>query len=148
MAALLTKMSIHPQRSVIFRTASSTSASRETSIRQQSADPPATWIAADTCSKRPTFLPVKAILAPSLANAIAMAFPIPRPDPVTKATLSFIKLPKRFSFKTPSLQTAIVLVNPHYSTCKAIVSAMTSELYDRNHPVGTPHRLRISTVRS
>jgi hypothetical protein len=50
------------------------------------------------------FLPVKATLAPSLANAIAMAFPIPLPDPVTKATLSFIKLPKRFPLRRHHFQ--------------------------------------------
>ena len=95
MAALLTKMSIRPQRSVIFLTDSSTSVSREASILQQSANPPAPRIFTASCSKRSTFLPVEATLAPSLAKATAIAFPIPRLDLVTKATLSFIKLPER-----------------------------------------------------
>src|SRR5438309_2226189 len=78
-------MSNLPKRLTVSATSRSTSSQRLTSVRIKNASPARLiWLAA--CSPRSLEYSPSATVAPSRANAVAMARPLPEPAPVTTAT--------------------------------------------------------------
>ena len=86
-AALLTRMWMAPKVATASAAIRATLASSETSVRTNSAVPPAFWMA--SAASRPVDSSRSAITtaAPSSANSSAVARPIPAPAPVITATL-------------------------------------------------------------
>ena len=87
LAALLNAQSRRPNTSTVRATSRSTSADLDTSVGTKIALPPAAVISSTVCV--PICSPRAAIttLAPPLANARAVALPMPELPPVTNATL-------------------------------------------------------------
>src|SRR5437667_2224577 len=86
--ALLTGTSTRPNVASVACTARCTSASSVTLPGTASARPPAAVIESAISSRISLRRPVIVTLAPSRANVVAMAAPMPVPPPVTMATLS------------------------------------------------------------
>ena len=84
--ALLTSTSSLPKRSTTRCTPSCQSCSLVTSRRTNMASPPASAIWASICRPSASKMSAMATLAPSLANSLASAAPIPLAPPVIKAT--------------------------------------------------------------
>src|SRR5438067_148976 len=86
-AALLTRMSMRPNRSTVAATRRATDASSETSASTAIASPPFDAISETTASRLARFdRPLTATFAPPSARASAMALPMFFPAPVTIAT--------------------------------------------------------------
>ena len=86
--ALATRMSSGPKAVSIWRRILSISAKRVTSATTCMACPPASAISAWTADSAAVSLPLSTTFAPCCANSLAMAAPMPRELPVTRATLS------------------------------------------------------------
>src|SRR3989454_8607701 len=86
--ALLTSTSTRPNVASVACTARCTSASSVTLPGTASARPPAAVIESAVSSRISLRRPVVVTLAPSRANVVAMAAPVPVPPPLTMATLS------------------------------------------------------------
>src|SRR5574341_181857 len=107
MPALFTRTSTRPNRSTVARTRASASGTRRTSPATARASPPARAIAPVTARMGSGRRPATATRAPSRANAIAMASPMPEPPPVTRATL-----PPSFIGRLPSTSAAAPRTTP------------------------------------
>mmetsp|Transcript_4951 Transcript_4951/g.9453 ORF Transcript_4951/g.9453 Transcript_4951/m.9453 type:complete len:212 (-) Transcript_4951:9-644(-) len=94
--ALFTRMSNFPKASTVFSTTFATSASSVTSPGMATAEPPVPSMA-DTSSERfSARRPVTATMAPSAANILAVAYPMPLEAPVIKATFCARRLDMTF----------------------------------------------------
>src|SRR2546425_1001282 len=87
MPALFTRWSIRPWAFTTSSKAASTEARSATSIARASALPPAAVISATASARRARSRAVRTTVAPSAANALAIARPMPRDAPVTNETL-------------------------------------------------------------
>src|SRR5262249_13350235 len=85
--ALLNAMSSGPNLATAKFTIAFTSASLATSARTNAASPPSFLISATTCAPSFSRRPLRTTFAPTRANAIAVALPMPDVPPVTSATL-------------------------------------------------------------
>jgi hypothetical protein len=90
--ALFTRISIFPNAFTASSTILLTSCEEETSAPMAVVLTPKPSISFATVSAFSRFLPLMMMSAPSLANPMAMSFPIPREEPVISATfpLNFI----------------------------------------------------------
>src|SRR5215211_5098975 len=88
MAALQTRMSMRPNRALVFSTSASTSALREMLQGMAAASPPCSAISRATSSHASALRLEITTLAPSADMLSARARPMPRLDPVMTATLS------------------------------------------------------------
>ena len=100
--ALLNAMSSPPNRSVASATSDAASSSERTSPASATATPPAASISATTLASSASRRAASTTLAPSWANSLAVARPIPVLAPVTIATLPF----KRCMSKSSALPAA------------------------------------------
>ena len=87
--ALATRMSTGPRVSSTWRRMASTSAKLVTSPVTPVAVPPLSWMAATPLATASPSRPCTATAAPARANWLAMAAPMPRELPVTRATWPF-----------------------------------------------------------
>ena len=87
MPAQLTAQSSEPNSLSEAATIASASASTATSTRIPTACPPAELMASATAEAFSPFMSVTTTEAPSCANALAVASPMPLPPPVTTAAL-------------------------------------------------------------
>jgi hypothetical protein len=83
--ALFTSTVTPPNRSTVADTSWAHAASSERSAAWNPASPPARVIAATAAAPRSASRPVTTTRAPSAANAVAIAVPIPEVEPVTSA---------------------------------------------------------------
>jgi len=81
-------MSMVPNALSVCATIASISAFLEMSVRAAMALPPAASIFFTTLVASSRFMSTTTTLAPSRASTVAMPSPMPRPEPVTMATLS------------------------------------------------------------
>jgi len=87
--ALAMRMSSGPNSRSIRRRMASISLNLVTSAVTSMASPPACTMSVSTADSASTSLPCSATFAPSRANRAAIAAPMPRELPVTRAILSF-----------------------------------------------------------
>src|ERR1035441_362432 len=131
-AALFTRTWIAPKAATASAAMCATLASSDTSVRTNSAFPPAwliCWAAA-----RPVDSSRSAITtaAPSSANRSAVARPIPAPAPVITATLAFNRFMAVFSLvKSGGSNTGTDRYSQHYSSSRA-----SSSLAQEGNQVG------------
>src|SRR5215204_396760 len=83
--ALFTSTVTPPNRSTVAETSWAQAASSDRSAAWNAASPPAPVIAATAAAPRFASRPVTTTRAPSAANAVAIAFPMPEVEPVTSA---------------------------------------------------------------
>ena len=88
MPALFTSVSMRPHAAITPSTMRAMLALSVTSMWNASAVPPLSTIAFATRSASPTLMSQTATFAPSRANLIAVASPMPEAEPVMIATLS------------------------------------------------------------
>ena len=93
MPTLLSRMSSRPYRSMQASTIRSQSAARVTSACTVDATPPSAWIISIVSAARSSVMSTSRTFAPSRANSVAVARPLPTPGPLEPAPVTIATFP-------------------------------------------------------